>query len=322
MPAGGTAKFSVNGTNAAKNDTVTFSEAGVYGISVTIVDGGLSVTSSVKVTVAQTLTSISLYSGDQKALVNPNTPLKVTGTSQTLTAMALDQFGNALAIQPSFTWLPPRIRAAPCRCSPPAAHRNRHLHQGRHVRRQRFGQWQRRAGDGLGHISSSPNRRTFAVSQVGGNAAVTRHVGPIHRQPVRQTSSRTRCRRLPRWRWCGRPATCRPGPRPRNSATSGSTTTVNLRLAGTYVLNATQTDSSGDVVSQSITVMVKQTLTSIVVTPGTRQHPGRRDAAIHRPGARPVPAGDGHAAHVHLERQRRHDQFRRPLHGPQHGRHV
>ena len=65
---------------------------------------GLSVTSSVKVTVAQTLTGISLYTGGAKVLVNPSTPLKVTGTSQTLSAVALDQFGNALAIQPSFTW--------------------------------------------------------------------------------------------------------------------------------------------------------------------------------------------------------------------------
>src|SRR5271165_2194070 len=69
-PAGGSAKFGVNGTNAAQNDTVTFSEAGVYGISVTLVDkSGLSVTSSVKVNVAQILTGINLYSGATKALV-------------------------------------------------------------------------------------------------------------------------------------------------------------------------------------------------------------------------------------------------------------
>ena len=30
----------MNGSNAAKNDTVTFTEAGIYGITVTIVDGG------------------------------------------------------------------------------------------------------------------------------------------------------------------------------------------------------------------------------------------------------------------------------------------
>ena len=37
-PGGGAAMFSANGTNAAKNDTVTFTKAGVYGIMVTIVD--------------------------------------------------------------------------------------------------------------------------------------------------------------------------------------------------------------------------------------------------------------------------------------------
>ena len=39
----GTALFSSNGTNAAKNDTVTFTKAGVYGIMVTIVDGAETV---------------------------------------------------------------------------------------------------------------------------------------------------------------------------------------------------------------------------------------------------------------------------------------
>ena len=50
--------FSVNGTNGAKNTTATFTAAGNYSFQVTITDaGGLSTTSSVNVTVAQTLTS-------------------------------------------------------------------------------------------------------------------------------------------------------------------------------------------------------------------------------------------------------------------------
>src|SRR5208283_3277534 len=80
-------------------------EPGVYGILVTIVDkSGLSVSSRVKDTVAQTLTSISLYNGTTKAVLNPSSSLTVTGTSQTLMATALDQFGNVLTNQPSFTW--------------------------------------------------------------------------------------------------------------------------------------------------------------------------------------------------------------------------
>ncbi len=76
--------FSANGTNAAKNTTANFSKAGNYGFLVTITDqGGLSTTSSVTVTVNQTLTTISL-------------------AGQPLAATAFDQFGNALTNQPAF----------------------------------------------------------------------------------------------------------------------------------------------------------------------------------------------------------------------------
>src|SRR5262249_18677920 len=44
--------FSTNGTNSAKNDTVTFFQAGAYVFRATITDaGGLSITSDVSVTV-------------------------------------------------------------------------------------------------------------------------------------------------------------------------------------------------------------------------------------------------------------------------------
>jgi len=50
----GTANFSVNGSNAAKNTTATFSQPGSYSLVVTIQDsGGLSVTSAVTVTLSQ-----------------------------------------------------------------------------------------------------------------------------------------------------------------------------------------------------------------------------------------------------------------------------
>ena len=104
-PAGGAARFTINGSNAAKNDTVVFAEAGVYGITVTIVNkSGLSIASNVNVTVVQTPTHINLYSGPSEVLVNPNTRLDVSGTSETLSAMVADQFGNPLAVQPACTW--------------------------------------------------------------------------------------------------------------------------------------------------------------------------------------------------------------------------
>ncbi|HEY2882551.1 MAG TPA: Ig-like domain-containing protein, partial [Pirellulales bacterium] len=88
--------FSLNASNAAKNTVATFSKSGMYNFQVTITDaGGLTATSSVSVTVNQTLTSIT---------VGP-TPVNVyTGQTKQLSATALDQFGDPLAVQPAFNW--------------------------------------------------------------------------------------------------------------------------------------------------------------------------------------------------------------------------
>jgi hypothetical protein len=88
--------FSVNGTNAAKKDTATFYAAGSYTFQVTITDsGGLSVTSSVNVTVTQTQTRIG---------VTPSSVTLANGATQSFSASLLDQFGRAMATQPTFTW--------------------------------------------------------------------------------------------------------------------------------------------------------------------------------------------------------------------------
>ena len=87
--------YSANGTNAAQDTTATFTQAGNYTFLVTISDGSLSTTSSVNVTVNQTLTSITVA------------PASVTLNeyqTQQFTATALDQFGDSLASQPAFTW--------------------------------------------------------------------------------------------------------------------------------------------------------------------------------------------------------------------------
>jgi hypothetical protein len=88
--------FSANGTNAAKNTTATFSKAGSYSFLVTIKDqANLTVTSAVSVTVSQTLTVIN---------VTPVSASVGAGGAQQYTATAVDQFGNALSTQPTFTW--------------------------------------------------------------------------------------------------------------------------------------------------------------------------------------------------------------------------
>jgi len=88
--------FSVNGTNAAQNTTATFTAAGTYNFLVTITDpANLTVTISVSVTVNQTLSAIT---------VAPATASVADGLTQSFSATALDQFGTALATQPTFTW--------------------------------------------------------------------------------------------------------------------------------------------------------------------------------------------------------------------------
>jgi hypothetical protein len=97
LPAGApTPAFTVNGTHAARNTRVLFTQAGDYIFTVTIADTSGSMTSSsVAVTVNQTLTYVN---------VTPGTPAIGTQITQQFTAAAQDQFGNNLAAQPTFIW--------------------------------------------------------------------------------------------------------------------------------------------------------------------------------------------------------------------------
>jgi hypothetical protein len=94
-PSGSHPTFSSNGTNAAKNSTVTFDRAGAYVFQATITDpSGLTVTSSVSVTVKQTVTSITISP--------PSVTLRVGGTQQ-FVASVFDQFGQTISGQ-TITW--------------------------------------------------------------------------------------------------------------------------------------------------------------------------------------------------------------------------
>jgi alpha-L-arabinofuranosidase len=89
--------FSPDGTNTAKNSVATFSQAGIYNITATILNptDGFTTTSTVAVTVNQTLTSVA---------VTPATASIFDGQTSQFTAVADDQFGNALAVQPAIIW--------------------------------------------------------------------------------------------------------------------------------------------------------------------------------------------------------------------------
>jgi uncharacterized repeat protein (TIGR02543 family) len=88
--------FSVNGSNAAKNTTATFTKAGTYSFQVTIRDqSSQTATSNVTVVVNQTLTGV---------VVSPSTASVSTSATQQFTATARDQFAANLTTQPAFAW--------------------------------------------------------------------------------------------------------------------------------------------------------------------------------------------------------------------------
>ncbi|MDP3233337.1 MAG: Ig-like domain-containing protein [Myxococcales bacterium] len=88
--------FSVNGTNAAKATTATFSGPGAYVFRVTITDAAnLTVTSMVNVTVNAALTSV---------VVAPATAAVAMGGTRQFTASARNQFGATLTVPPAFAW--------------------------------------------------------------------------------------------------------------------------------------------------------------------------------------------------------------------------
>ncbi len=103
-PTNGSGIFSVNNSNAAKNTTLTFNRAGVYSIEVSILDqAGRSVTASQRITVNQTLSSVVVLSPTGNPLAN-NATVDLTSTNIQLRARGLDQFGQAMSVQPSFAW--------------------------------------------------------------------------------------------------------------------------------------------------------------------------------------------------------------------------
>jgi alpha-L-arabinofuranosidase len=86
--------YNTNGTTAAKSTTATFIQAGSYTFIVTIKDtNNLTTTSSVNVTVNQTLTAIN---------VTPTSPLVPDGQTQSFSTAAIDQFNNSMSA--AVTW--------------------------------------------------------------------------------------------------------------------------------------------------------------------------------------------------------------------------
>ena len=102
VPSGGRVQFSVNGTNAARNNTLTFTKAGSYTIAVTILDrSGNSTVNTLQFNVAQVLTTFSARNA-ANAVVTSGSSVTSTGNLR-LTVRGFDQFGKVIE-QPNITW--------------------------------------------------------------------------------------------------------------------------------------------------------------------------------------------------------------------------
>jgi len=95
-PAGVTSSGTTNGTNAAKNLHVTFTQPGQYLFSVTLTDQNSKTVTSpdVTVNVVQTFTTLT---------VSPGSVTLAKKASQTFSASAADQFGVALSGTPAWS---------------------------------------------------------------------------------------------------------------------------------------------------------------------------------------------------------------------------
>ena len=103
-PGGGAISYSKNSTNQARDNTLTFTRAGTYGVKVTVLSGKTVVsTLTLQLSVTQVPTRIGLLDGSNKT-VNSGAVLSVTTTPPVLSAIALDQFNQPLMTQPAITW--------------------------------------------------------------------------------------------------------------------------------------------------------------------------------------------------------------------------
>ena len=242
-----TPTFNINGTNAAKNATATFAKAGSYRFTVTVSDAqGSSATSSVDVTVSQSLTTLT---------VSPTSVNLLRGATQNFTAAGTDQFGAPLASAPSITW---------------SASAGTIDSTGRYT-----------APSTLGNVtitaSSSSVSSTAAVLVVNSapTIATTASGSP---NPVTGTTTALSVLGADdagesnlTYTWAATPLTVG-NPTPTfnvNGTNAAKNATATFAKAGAYRFTVTVSDAQGSSVTSSVDVTVQASLTSIVVTPST-----------------------------------------------------
>ncbi len=239
--------YTLNDNNAAKDTTATFYQAGDYTFQVTIVNaGGLFVTSTVSVTVDQTLTSI---------VVSPTAAVLDENQSQQFSATAYDQFDDALDDQPAFAWSDVSgigsINAAGLYTSASTA--------------------------GTDTIVASSAAVSGSATITVNNAAPTLVTTPrATPSPVVATSTTLsvlgaddggEANLTYTWRSFSKPTGAADPTYTLNGNNAAKNTVATFYKAGSYTFQVTIADAGGLSTTSTVVVAVNQTLTSIVVSP-------------------------------------------------------
>jgi hypothetical protein len=239
--------FSSNGTTASKDVTATLSRAGNYTLQVTITDAqNLSTTSSVNVTVLQTATFI---------VVTPTSSTLNVNQQKQFTAVEYDQFGQAMAQQPSFTWAL-------------ASGDGSITSSGLYTAPLTVGSAQIVASAGsLSAFASVTIQNTgpqITQAAAGSPSTIT---GTSTTLSISATDNTGSANLIYQWSVVSKPAGVQSPLLSVNGTTAASPTVATFFAAGTYEFQATVTDSDGLSATSDVMVQVNQTLTSIQIAP-------------------------------------------------------
>ena len=239
--------FSANGTNGAKNSTVTFSGSGTHTFECVIADpGGLTVRSSVMVQVQQVATGLD---------VTPSNAMVLTGAMQSFQATQRDQFNRAM-----FTGTPSWTVSGGGTIGPMGS----------------FTQFTAGATPGGPFIvSTTVGTRTATASVtvtgpgapmiVGAATATPNPVAGVSTQlSVRATDDLGEPGLVYRWATSLAPA---PVTFSRNDDNASKDVVATFTQAGAYAFQVTVVDGAGNTASGMVSVMVQATPTTLDVQP-------------------------------------------------------
>jgi hypothetical protein len=240
-----TPSFSVNGSGSANNTTATFSQAGSYTFLVTATDtGGLSTTSSVTVLVNQVATSL---------VVSPSSASVTINSTQQFTATVEDQFGTVLTIQPSTSWQVASgvgsIDATGKYTAPATAGAATVQATGAGL-----------TGTATVSVTAPPPTVTTPASATLSAAGTSAALSVGASDPQGQALSYT-------WSVTSKPSGAATPSFSVNGTGSANNTTATFSQAGSYTFLVTITDTGGLSTTSSVTVLVNQVATSLVVSP-------------------------------------------------------